>query len=80
MHGVTTFQASSDDSAESDLISMLGTIDEHHGQYAADPPYSLLEVIGCLPSEMVRDALAELGFHVISSTSEGFSASNKVAS
>ena len=76
LHGITTFQPSSDGSAESDFLGMIETIHKHHGQYAADPPYSLLEVIGCSSSEPVRAALAELGFRVTSFTSEGFSATN----
>ena len=75
-YDVTTFRAGRDGGAESDLLGMLGTIDEHHGEHAAGPTYSFLEVIGCLPSEQVNAALAELSFHVISSWSDGFCATN----
>ncbi len=76
--GITTFQPGSS-GAEDELLSILGTVDEHHGDYSADPPYSILEVIGCSASDDVVAALDELGFIVTSSTVEGFNASNQVA-
>ena len=30
---------------KAELIRILETVDEHHGEYSADPPYSLLAVI-----------------------------------
>ncbi len=70
--GITLFQphGSPDDA----FLGQLGSVDLHHGEYSAQPPYSLVEVIGCPPSEEVCSALAELGFSVIDTSSEGFSA------
>ena len=70
--GITTFRPGSALSAEEELISQLATIDLHHGHYSADPPYSVLEVLGCSPSDRVRVALQKFGFAVQSTTSEGF--------
>ena len=70
--GITTFRPGSSLSAEEELISQLATIDLHHGHYSADPPYSVLEVIGCSPSDHVRAALEEFAFAVQSTTSDGF--------
>jgi hypothetical protein len=75
--GITTFKAPSESVPEVDLIAQLPTIDLHHGEYSADPPYSILEVIGCTPSDRVRAALAELGFSVASTDSDGFTASRE---
>ena len=69
---LTCFQPGGEASGESDLIQMLGTIDLHHG--VSD---SSLEVIGCLPSERVRAALAEFDLTVISVISEGFFAKRR---
>ncbi|MEY2506985.1 MAG: hypothetical protein QOH01_1314 [Verrucomicrobiota bacterium] len=70
--GITTFRPGQSLSAEDEFISQLGTIDLHHGHYSADPPYSVLEVIGCSPSDRVRAALEEFAFAVQSTTSDGF--------
>ena len=79
LHGITTFSGNPEENPAGDLLNMLGTIDEHHNQHASNPPYSLLEVIGCQPFERVLTALAELGFQILSSTLEGFIASNQPA-
>ena len=78
LDGITTFTPGSGSSAEGELIRILETVDEHHGEYSADPPYSLLDVIGCSPSEHVRSALAELEFAVTEQTSDGFRAARQV--
>ena len=76
--GITTFAAASGSSPEAELIRILETVDEHHGEYSADPPYSLLAVIGCPPSEQVQSALAEFEFAVTEQTSDGFRAARQV--
>jgi hypothetical protein len=70
--GITTFKPRSASSPEDELLAQLNTIDLHHGQYSANPPYSIIEVIGCPPSERVRAAFAEFGFGVDSISSDGF--------
>jgi hypothetical protein len=70
--GITTFRPGPSLSAEEELISQLATIDLHHGHYSADPPYSVLEVLGCPSSDPVRVALQEFGLAVQSTTSDGF--------
>jgi hypothetical protein len=43
---VTTFKVGEDSSTDDILINELDTIDLHHGTYSANPPYTVLEVIG----------------------------------
>jgi hypothetical protein len=62
--GITTFKPGADASPEEEVICLLDTIEEHHGEYSADPPHSILEIIGCPDSERLRSALAEFGFRV----------------
>lgn len=57
--GVTTLVAQGG-TAEGEFLRILDTVDEHHGPYSADPPYSLLEVTGCAPSQRVIEALRDL--------------------
>ena len=70
--GITTFRSGASESPESELLSQLQTIDLHHGEYSADPPYLVLEVFGCSPSELVCAELSEIGFSIQSTTAEGF--------
>lgn len=68
--GITTFKPGCDLSPEDEAVGLLDTIETHHGEYSADPPYSVLEFIGCTDSERLRSALAELGFRVEASSSD----------
>ena len=68
--GITTFKPGSDLSSEDEAVALLDTIEDHHGEYSANPPYSLLEIIGCTDSERLRSALAEFHFHVEASSAD----------
>jgi hypothetical protein len=72
--GITTFKSVAGYDPEEELITQLGPIDLHHGDYSADPPYSILQVVGCTASPKVRDALAKFGFQVEESSANGFRA------
>jgi hypothetical protein len=72
--GITTFRPGVSDTPEARLLSILGSIDLHHGGYSADPPYSVLEVIGCQPSANIAAALEELEFRVVQQSSDCFTA------
>lgn len=56
------------------FAAMLPTIDLHHGEYSQPEPYRRLEVHGIRPSQVVRHALAEIGFSVETLTADGFTA------
>jgi hypothetical protein len=77
--GITTFRPGVPDTPEEHLLSVLDTIDLHHGHYSADPPYSVLEVIGCEPSPRVSAVLDELGFSVVARSADGFTASTRTS-
>lgn len=70
--GITTFRPGSGYNPEQELISQLGTIDLHHGEFSADPPCSALVVTGCGATEAVRYALSGYGFRVKSVQQNGF--------
>jgi hypothetical protein len=72
LEGVTTFKAGDDCSSEETLINELDTIDLHHGSYSADPPYTVLEVIGTPISERLKAELSHYGFNKFQPTGEGF--------
>lgn len=68
--GITTFKPGASLSSEDGAAALLGTIEDHHGEYSADPPYSILEIIGCADSQRLRSALAEFRFHVEASSGD----------
>ena len=74
--GITTFRGSAGSQADI-LLNELATIDLHHGEYSASPPYSILDVVGCGASEDIRAALEEIGFKVESTSETGFTAVRK---
>ena len=74
LEGVTTFKPGDDCSREDTLINELGTINLHHGSCSADPPYTILEVIGVVMSERLKAELAQFGFDEFEATVEGFRA------
>jgi hypothetical protein len=72
--GVTVFTDSDAMSPEQLLLSELDTIDLHHGSYSADPPYTVLEVLGAPLTENIKAALSEYGFNQFQYGMSGFSA------
>jgi hypothetical protein len=74
LDGVTTFKTGNDCSCEDTLINELDTIDLHHGTYSANPPYTVLDVVGAVMSERLKTELAKFGFDEFEATAEGFCA------
>ena len=75
LDGITVFKASKVHSLEAVLINELQTIDMHHGIYSADPPYTILQIIGTVLTARIESALSEYGFHSFREIPEGFQAS-----
>jgi len=74
LEGVTTFKSPEGGSSEDILINELDTIDLHHGTYSANPPYTVVEVIGAGISDKVKESFAEFGFDQFEGTPQGFRA------
>lgn len=74
LDGVTTFKVDGDCSPEDGLIGELGTIDLHHGIYSANPPYTIIEVIGANISERIKEEFSRFGFDQFDATPQGFRA------
>jgi hypothetical protein len=74
LDGVTTFKFAEGSSSEDILVDELDTIDLHHGTYSANPPYTVLEVIGTAISTRLKDELSQFGFDEFQETSQGFRA------
>ena len=74
LEGVTAFKFLDGKSSEDILINELEQIDLHHGTYSANPPYTVLEIIGLGISDKVKDELAHFGFDQFEPTAHGFRA------
>ena len=72
--GITTFNDMESSSPEELLIAELASIDLHHGEHSADPPYTELEVLGTRLTDAARQALAAYGFAEFHENSTGFTA------
>jgi hypothetical protein len=72
LDGVTTFKTGSEPSSEDALICELETIDLHHGIHSANPPYTVIEVIGTSITDRLKGKLSQFGFDQFEATPEGF--------
>jgi len=70
--GITVFKTEKDRTPTEILIGEMATIDLHHGEYSADPPYTMIRVFGCGLEPEIQDALAEFGFDSFIPTEDGF--------
>jgi hypothetical protein len=72
LEGVTVFDVKENSVPEDVFIGILDTVDLHHGIYSADPPYTTIQVIGCLLNERIETTLGQLGFNDFFPMDSGF--------
>jgi hypothetical protein len=72
--GLTLFKAARAKTSEDALVGIFETVDLHHGEYSADPPYTVVHVVGTAPTERVREEFKHFGFDTFSDAEEGFDA------
>ena len=70
--GITTFNDGASFAREDVLVGILQTIDLHHGPYSADPPYTIIEVIGTSLRSTIEKEMSAYGFNEFKATAEGF--------
>lgn len=56
------------------VLSILDTVELHHGEHGQSPPVSVIEVFGTTATAAIEQALAMLGFAEVDSSAHGFSA------
>ena len=69
---ITIFRVGDEDSHESMLLSVVGDVDLHHGEYSKEYPWTDLHVYGAALTSEVRDVLSEYGIHTFSDAPSGF--------
>ncbi|WP_147443901.1 hypothetical protein [Corallococcus sicarius] len=70
--GVTSFAAVEGESPETMCARIAGDVDEHHNEFAHEPPWSEIEVFGGKLTATLRDIFEELGATACVPTEEGF--------
>jgi hypothetical protein len=78
--GITIFNDSESSSQEDLLVAELDTIDLHHGSQSANPPYTILEVVGTELTDRIKAELSQYGFDEFHPSSAGFCAVRPVPS
>jgi hypothetical protein len=73
LNGITVFKGAGAGSEEV-LIGEFATIDLHHGIHSADPPYTVIRVIGCYLTSEIETTLSEYGFDSFERIDGGFEA------
>jgi hypothetical protein len=77
--GLTCFQKNGYDSYEDLLLSMIESIEDHHGIYSHNPEYTILEIIGLGLSDQIQDRLRDYGFYRFELTDQGFVAFKNIS-
>jgi hypothetical protein len=70
--GVTIYHYEPGETPEDTLLSLLVTVDMHHGDFSHDPPWSFMEVYGVKPTPAIKEAFAEYGATIFRDTGDGF--------
>jgi hypothetical protein len=70
--GITSFLAIEGESQEEMCSRLAGDVDEHHGEFSHDPPWSEILVFGVPLSERLRASFTELGASQFEITQDGF--------
>jgi hypothetical protein len=70
--GISSFSRYPNEGDEDLILRLLEMIDEHHGEFAHDPPWSEIEVFGARQSERIVQAAQFFGVDRIEETAQGF--------
>ena len=70
--GITTYIHDPEESPEETLMSLLVTIDMHHGEFSHDPPWQFMEVHGATVTDSIKEAFAPYEATTFQPTADGF--------
>jgi len=72
LHGVSSFGRQQNESTESLIVRVLDMIDEHHGEFAHDPEWSEIDVVGGELTTAIMEAARTYGVTECNATQVGF--------
>ena len=70
--GATSFQSSERETPEQMCVRLATDLDDHHGEFGHEPPWSEIEVFGAKLTDEVRQTFRDLGVTVFEVTQDGF--------
>lgn len=70
--GITSFAAIPGETREDTCVRLLDTVDDHHGDYAHDPPWSEIEIHGLTLTPRLESLFTDFGAEEFTSTASGF--------
>lgn len=70
--GITSFEAAESESPEETCARITEELDEHHGEFAQEPPWSEIEVLGACLTPRLRQAFESIGATSFEATIGGF--------
>lgn len=70
--GVTAFEADIDEPADAICCRMAEEVAEHHGEFAHDPPWSEIRVVGVTLSPQLDEAFRAIGAVDVVAADDGF--------
>lgn len=68
--GVTLFDGGQ--TPADSLLSIVDTVELHHGSDSHDPPVKIIDVLGARATDEIRRAFADLGFLRFDDSADGF--------
>lgn len=70
--GVTAFQAGAEESPDEMCERIAYEVDDHHGEFGHDPPWTEIKVIGAALSPRLEEAVHDIGAARLCVTPNGF--------
>lgn len=61
LHGLSTFKREQEEMGDALIIRLIDMIDEHHGEFAHDPEWSVIDVLGTSLSDAIQEAVVGYG-------------------
>ncbi len=72
LHGLSTFKREQEETCDALIIRLIDMIDEHHGEFAHDPEWSAIDVLGASPSNAIQEAAIAYGVYRCQAIPGGF--------
>jgi len=70
--GITLFAGAGDAERERDLLSIIDTVELHHGIAGGHRPMDAVRTLGIGPTDAIREAFGSLGFTRLVAIPDGF--------
>jgi hypothetical protein len=70
--GVTSFEATDNETAQAMCARISGDVEDHHGEFGHEPPWSEIEIVGAPLDPYLEGVFLEMGASHFEATPDGF--------